>query len=201
MTFKKLVVSAAVIGFCTTAHAQTYDPATGLLSLPSVQVDTVSYRDLILRVTSFSLLAVRSGVQGTGVRTYDHGTRQLFLPYVRVEGYWHFGVLVQLNEFSLVSFSAGYPQGTVAPVCTDANLTSARARAIRVGMSYADVRALIGCEPTLEGEATGIPELYVNRAWRTPDNDFPPRKLSVWFTPGSMLVKDPLTVLEWNTVP
>jgi len=83
-------------------HAQTYDPQTQMLALPTVTVGGTSYADVQVRVTRFEVISVGNPV-ATGA-TYDPASGILSLPTVSVSGAASYNdVFIRLIDFEVVS--------------------------------------------------------------------------------------------------
>lgn len=87
-----------------TAQAQSYDPATRLLTLPMVTAGTTTYADVVVRLQAYELIS--AGSPAVVSTRYDPTSRILALPLVTVAGSGYPHVQVKLNEFELVSAGA-----------------------------------------------------------------------------------------------
>jgi PKD repeat protein len=77
----------------------TYDPASGLVSIPSVQVGTATYIDVTLMYVGSDTFALRAAIPqvpaGAGLATYDDGTKILSIPSVKVNATTYVNVTLQ----------------------------------------------------------------------------------------------------------
>lgn len=102
MSASKLLLAVSLLGLtaCASAQAISYDPATGVLTIPSVSVGGDTYVNVTLRDTGnyrFELQGATAQVPaGMAVATYDAASGLLTLPTV-VAGYTTYVNVVLLN--------------------------------------------------------------------------------------------------------
>jgi hypothetical protein len=117
----KRALTLVLYGLTLLAQAQTYDPRTRLLVLPTVAVGTQSYVDVQVRLDRFEVVSIGSPV--ATVTTYDPAGGILSLPTVSAAGAdSHSNVHVRLFDFEVLS--VGTPPATGAPTRIYVNLVS-----------------------------------------------------------------------------
>ena len=86
------------------ARAQTYDPKTRVLTLPTVSVAGATYTDVLLLLKDIELVSV--GAPPATSVSYDVDSRILALPTVSITGTSYQHVYIKLNDVELVSIGA-----------------------------------------------------------------------------------------------
>lgn len=117
----KRALTLVLYGLTLLAQAQTYDPGTRVLVLPTVAVGAQSYADVQVRLDRFDVVSIgRPAATGT---TYDPAGGILSLPNVSVAGAASYtNVHVRLIDFEVLS--VGTPPSSGAPTRIYVNLVS-----------------------------------------------------------------------------
>jgi hypothetical protein len=98
--FKKLAAVLASLLSCATAMAQdTYDPATGTLSMDSLLVSGQTYNNVVVTVTSYGVQSIGASV--IAVDSFDPLTATLSLSSVAVGNQIYNNVVVKINIYAL----------------------------------------------------------------------------------------------------
>ena len=91
----------SLLGFCVVANAaDTYDPATGLLTIPEIQVGQTLYTNVVVHVSLSQVISVGGGAPAAG-DTYLNGV--LTTAQVTVNGRLYTNVTVRVSLADIVS--------------------------------------------------------------------------------------------------
>lgn len=116
----RLLFLLLALALSLTARGQTYDPATRVLTLPTLTVAGARYSEVQARLDAFTVLAV--GGPAIAEASFDAATRTLALPQVTVGGTRHLNVTLRLESVSVL---AAIPLATTAaPTRIYVNLVS-----------------------------------------------------------------------------
>lgn len=103
----------AVVFAATGAHAvDAFDPSSNLLTLDSVTVSGTSYRNVAVKVNSYSLVGIAGG--SPAADTFDSASNTLVLGAVALQGTTYNNATVKINSYTLLSVGGTPTPGTLA---------------------------------------------------------------------------------------
>lgn len=104
---KKLLVGLSLLMAQACWAADTYNPATNQLSIPSVEVAGITYNNVLITVGS--VIRIDGGNPSGSVDVYEAATNQLSIPSVLVNGSIYTNVLISVGQ--VISVGAGSSDG------------------------------------------------------------------------------------------
>ena len=125
---KKFLTSifvAIAIAFSSQAFAiNTFDENTGVLTVDKVTVAGISYDNVVVTISAYTLLGVDSGTD-SGVTAFDQGSNTLTLSNVTLRGTIYTNVRVLVQRYAIES--VGKPAPTIKGTLTELNRLRASA--------------------------------------------------------------------------
>lgn len=135
-----ILLGSACLLFGLTASAQVYNESTRQLTLPNVQVGTVAFPNVVIRLDNFTVLGAGAPVTtpptGLTPQTYNESTRQLTMGNVQAGTVWFPNVVVRLDSFAVLAAGAPVPSAPVPGVATGSGSCAANPALYTVGNNY-----------------------------------------------------------------
>ena len=114
-----ILLGSACLLFGLNASAQVYNESTRQLTLPNVQVGSVAFPNVVIRLDNFTVLAAGAPVPalptGSTAHSYNESTRELTMARVQVGTVWFPNVVVRLNSFAVLAAGAPVPIAPTTP--------------------------------------------------------------------------------------
>ena len=107
------------------AWAQSYDLATQQLTLPTVNMGTLNYQSVVVKLDQISVLALDNATAMARTEpNFDPAGSILSLPTLNVGGSVYRGLIVKLEKFSVVSVGGtGGTSGSTDGTCASGSVT------------------------------------------------------------------------------
>lgn len=105
--FKKILIGLSLAMSQACWAADTYNPATNQLSIPSVDVSGTTYNDVVITVGG--VIRIDGGTPSGSVDVYNPASNQLSIPSVNVNGQTYTNVVISVGQ--VVSVGAGSSGG------------------------------------------------------------------------------------------
>ena len=102
----KLIFSCVVFTWSSAWAVDTYNPANGQLTIPTVQVGTTTFTNVVITVGS--IVSVGNGSASGQVDTYDSKTNQLTIPSVVVGSTTYNNVVITVGSVISVGGTSSY---------------------------------------------------------------------------------------------
>jgi hypothetical protein len=125
LSVRSAVLLASTLLCSLGVQAQSYDPATMKLTLPTVGLGDQHYQSVVVKIDQMSVMGVDSAtVMALSEPSFDPAGNLLLLPSVEVSGTVYHGVTVKLEQFSVVSVgSNNTPTTATSGACTSTGTT------------------------------------------------------------------------------
>ena len=114
----KLIFSCVVFAWSSAWAVDTYNPANGQLTIPTVQVGTTTFTNVVITVGS--IVSVGNGSASGQVDIYDSKTNQLTIPSVLVGATTYNNVVITVGSVVSVGGTSSPTPPSALAVATDA---------------------------------------------------------------------------------